>query len=990
MTSVHETAYPRLKPDFTEQELLAIYSPTPAELKYVNAQYRQASQRLFLLIQLKLLQRLGYFVTISAVPKAIIEHICSRAQVRVPSMDAIARYDHAGTRHRHQARLREYVKIKQMDRTAEDWLQDQALQAAQTKQELPDIINVLIEELIQRRYELPGFTYLFRLARASRATVNDRIYKAVAGTLSSDIIARLDNILQPAPARSIWDSLKREPKQPSVREVTDFLQHIDAMIGLAEGLPNTDDIAATKREQLVLEARALDLAEMRALKPLKRYTLAILLIQIQLQKAMDDVADIFIKTMRSLHNAATERLRQYHLQQSDQVERLIGQFREVLTVFNETGTSDQRVARVENSLDGEIESWINECDEHMAYAGNNYYPFMLVGYAGKRSLLFKCLEALNLRSSSQDETLLRNVALIQKFRSSHREQLSIAETGLDILALDWLPEKWRHLIFGKRQSTAPTHFHRKYFELAVLSEVMDELKSGDLYVEHSGDFDDYRNHLVSWEEYEKEIDAFGELVGLPTDPAEFVAKVKQDLQTLTKEVDARFPENGHVDIDGTGIVIRRGERPKPSPELQVIDELIREQMKDASILDVLTETEKWLDLHKLFGPLSGFEAKVDEPRKRFITTLFCYGCNLGPTQTARSVKGLSRKQVAWLNLKHVTEQRLDKAIVKVINAYNRFALPRYWGSGKSASADGTKWNLYEENLLSEYHIRYGGYGGIGYYHVSDKYIALFSHFIPCGVYEAVYILDGLINNQSDIQPDTLHGDTQAQSTPVFGLAYLLGINLMPRIRNIKDLLFYRADRTEHYAHIDRLFRGSIDWELIARHLKDMLRVVISIKAGKIAPSTILRRLGTASRKNRLYYAFRELGRAIRTQYLLKYINDAELRKTVNAATNKSEEFNDFVKWLFFGGDGIIAENIRHEQKKVIKYNHLVANMIILHNVHQMTRILKSLQAKGDQLTEEILRGTAPYRREHINRFGEYPLDLNREVEPINYKQDFVL
>lgn len=65
----------------------------------------------------------------------------------------------------------------------------------------------------------------------------------------------------------------------------------------------------------------------------------------------------------------------------------------------------------------------------------------------------------------------------------------------------------------------------------------------------------------------------------------------------------------------------------------------------------------------------------------------------------------------------------------------------------------------------------------GYYHVSDKYIALFSHFIPCGVHEAIYILDGLLKNESQIQPDTLHGDTQAQSTPVFGLAYLLGINL---------------------------------------------------------------------------------------------------------------------------------------------------------------------------------------------------------------------
>lgn len=52
----------------------------------------------------------------------------------------------------------------------------------------------------------------------------------------------------------------------------------------------------------------------------------------------------------------------------------------------------------------------------------------------------------------------------------------------------------------------------------------------------------------------------------------------------------------------------------------------------------------------------------------------------------------------------------------------------------------------------------------------------------------MYILDGLTKNRSDIRPDTLHGDTQAQSAPVYGLAYLLGIKLMPRIRNWKDLI----------------------------------------------------------------------------------------------------------------------------------------------------------------------------------------------------------
>lgn len=119
--------------------------------------------------------------------------------------------------------------------------------------------------------------------------------------------------------------------------------------------------------------------------------------------------------------------------------------------------------------------------------------------------------------------------------------------------------------------------------------------------------------------------------------------------------------------------------------------------------------------------------------------------------------------------------------------------------------------IYKENLVSEYHIRYGGNGGISYNHISDTYIALFSHFVPFGVWEAVYIIDGLMNNTSDIQPDTIHGDTQAQSTPVFALTYLLGIKLMPRIRNWNDLKFYRVNENDKYKHIDSLFSDVIDW-----------------------------------------------------------------------------------------------------------------------------------------------------------------------------------
>ena len=235
------------------------------------------------------------------------------------------------------------------------------------------------------------------------------------------------------------------------------------------------------------------------------------------------------------------------------------------------------------------------------------------------------------------------------------------------------------------------------------------------------------------------------------------------------------------------------------------------------------------------------------------------------------------------------------------------------------------------------------------------YIALFSHFIPCGVHEAVYIRDGLILNGADVKPDTIHGDTQAQSGPMFGLSYLTGINLMPRMRNIKDLVLYKADRRRKYKHIDSLCRKAINWKLIERHYPDMMRVAVSIKAGKMTPSTILRRLGSESTKNRLYFALRELGRVIRTLFLLKYLNDPELRRTIHAATNKSEQFNDLAQWLMFGGEGVSVENVRHEQRKVIKYDHLIANMVILYNVQWMSRKLKELQQKGHPVDAEVLK-----------------------------------
>ncbi|RNA61497.1 hypothetical protein D1631_05910 [Chryseobacterium nematophagum] len=60
-----------------------------------------------------------------------------------------------------------------------------------------------------------------------------------------------------------------------------------------------------------------------------------------------------------------------------------------------------------------------------------------------------------------------------------------------------------------------------------------------------------------------------------------------------------------------------------------------------------------------------------------------------------------------------------------------------------------------------------------------------------------------------------------------------------------------------------------------------------------------------------------MGRVVPTIFLLEYIAESETREMIHSVTCKSEEFNDFLQWVMFGNNGLIAENIRHEQQKVI-------------------------------------------------------------------------
>jgi len=985
MAAIHETAYPRFKSYFEQEELIRFYSPTKEELEFSLKHTRSLESQFGLLTHLKVFQRLGYFVLWEIIPSTITKYI-STCLGNLFELQCPKNYDESGTRNRHLDHIRKYMEVQPVGDATTICFEKAATQAVQTKEHISDIINVMIEELIRQNFELPGFSTLDRAAYQIRFKFNEKCFEQIVDKLTPIQISKIKQLLA-APSedeKSRWYLLKEEPDKPTVSTIKSYAAYVDSLLRWQELLVIQMELPAAKYEQFCHEAYAINLTQIKRLDLKRQYSYAILLVQLQTAKATDNLVRLFTKHIKQLHNKAKKALNIYRLSQVESSTSLIEQLLHFTKAYQTEGTIIQRFSAIEKTMPDEPQTIVKQCEDHLAISQNNELYFLPKIYKSKRFLYFNCLANFRLETTSQQHNFKKCVDLLRLHRYSKRESLDTSE-----LDLSWMTDKWRKLVTGKttRQNKVEL-VNRRFFELCVFTELSRQLESGDMYIDTSLEYDDFTKRYISWKQYAQQVSAYETISGIPTDPEKFTKQLQTWMLNAAKTMDDGFTSNEYVRLENGSLVVSPIIASPEEPGYQFLEEQFKKRMEPTGILDIIARSETWLKLSKGFGQPSGYESRIDNYAARFVSTLFCYGCNLGPTETARSIAGINRKQIAWLNAQHVSEKRLDKAIVKVINQYNKFQLSGFWGSGKTASADGTKWDLYEQNLLSEYHIRYGSYGGIAYYHVSDKYIALFSHFIPCGVYEAIYILDGLMKNESDIQPNVLHGDTHAQSFPVFGLAYLLGIKLMPRIRKNKVLTMYQPDKTTDYKHIQEIFSDPINWKLIQTHLPDMLRVALSVKAGKLTPSAILRKLGSHSRKNKLYYAFRELGRAVRTGFLLEYYHDPQLRKTINAATNKSEGFNNFAKWTAFANKGEIRENLRHEQIKIIKYNHLVANLLIFYNTQEMTRVLKELTAEGYQIKKSTLRAFSPYRTEHIRRYGLHPLNMEQEVPPLN--MDFQL
>ena len=983
MASLENTAYPQFLSFYSQDDLEQFFPLPEDDIPWLHAKARSASARLSLAVLLKCFQHLWHFPPEESIPPEVINHI--RKQLKLG--DSIA-FDYSdGMRlSRRRTAILEYLKVQSfyaggansMART-----ERLALDAAELLDQRSDIINAMIEGLIMVRYELPAFSTLEDLAERAHVAVQTRIFESVSGRIGDAHRENLKALLQTdkfEQRQSEYNRLKKSAKRPTrkhLETLVDHLEWLESIPGLErvfEGVPDT------KVRYFAGQAMVYDVSELKECGEAKRYTLMVALIHRMQVRARDQLAEMFLRRVATIHKRAKEELERIQIDQRGQVERLVGTLDGVLSILADEPDNAAAGAQIREYLEpaGGVEQIRERCAQIQASSGNNYLPLIWKHFRPHRSLLFRLAHLLDIRPSSQDLTLIDALEVIKLYQDKHR----IDWIG-DRVDLSFAAERWRKLLRTGDTTGVHAGISRRHLEICVFSHLAEDLRAGDLSIAGSEEFADYRDQLIPWEECQALLPAYCEKIGLPLKADDFVKGLRDALSKTALTLDERFPEcHGDVVLNAFGEPVLRKTTAREIPQSAVaLQNALTERMPSRHILDVLGNIEQWVGFTRHFGPLSGNMAKIKQPAERYLLTIFAMGCNLGPSQAARhlSNNGVTPHMLSFVNRRHLSIESLEAAQRELNEVYLRLDLPKIWGDGKTVAADGTQYDFFDENLLAGYHFRYRKMGAVAYRHVANNYIAVFRHFIAPGVWEAIYVIEGLLKAGLSVESDTVHSDTQGQSSTVFAFTHLLGIKLMPRIRNWKNLTLYRPEKAAKYEHINRLFSGVVNWELIERHWKDLMQVALSIYAGRISSATLLRKLGSSSRKNRLFFAAQELGNVVRTIFLLEWIGNREMRQEITANTNKVESYNGFAKWVSFGGD-VIAVNEPDEQQKRLRYNDLVASALILQNTVDMIRTLQRMKRDGWKISDDDVSFLSPYQVAHVKRFGVYSLKLNRKPE----------
>ena len=978
LTSEQKASYAQFSGEPNEVQLARYFHLDETDLTFLY-QRRGEQNRLGVALQLGCVRFLGAFLTDLSVVPINVQWFVAR-QLNITELTILSTYaQRETTRREHTALIRDQYQYREFTWPWSFRLNRLLFSRTWISNERPSLLfDLATSWLIQHKILLPGSTTLTRLISEIRERATNRLWLRLSALPSTEQTARLETLLQ-VPEGSRTSSFDRFRKGPTTISGPAFNEAVDRYLELkASGMQmlNFTGIPPVRFKSLARHAGMISMHKIARMPENKRTAILVAFTKAYETIALDealDVLDLLIAYIASEAKKLGQKKRLRSLKDLDKSALLLAEACALL--LNESMQDETLRPTIFAKISRDkLTKSIATVHELARPYDDNFQNEMVEQYGRVRRFLPKLLNDIEFKAAPAGENTLDAYNYLASLLES-RKQL------LDDAPLDIVSNPWKHLVFDK-----DGRVNKRGYTLCFLDKLQDSLRRRDVYVENSDRWGDPRAKLLQGHEWQSNRINVCRSLGHPLDPKEAIDGLVRQLDAPYKQVAANFDDNKAVELDLSGkrptLTIASFDRLDEPFSLTTLSQQVEALLPSVDLTELLLEIHAHTGFADEFTHVSESNARAEDLTISICAVLLSEACNIGLEPLIKHhIPALTRHRLNWVKQNYLRAETLVRANAKLVDYQSTLQLSRKWGGGEVASADGMRFVTPVRTINAGPNRKYfGSSRGITWYNfVSDQFSGFHGIVVPGTLRDSIFVLEGLLEQQTGLNPVEIMTDTAGSSDMIFGLFWLLGYQFSPRLADAGESVFWRVDKTANYGVLDELARNCVNTLKIEQHWDDMMRIAGSLKLGTVHASELIRSLLKSDRPSSLAQAIIEAGRINKTLYLLNYVDDEDYRRRILTQLNRGESRHAVARAICHGQRGEIRKRYREGQEDQLGALGLVTNALVLWNTIYMQAALEYLQEQGDEILIDDEARLSPLSHKHVNMLGHYSFTLSEQV-----------
>lgn len=810
-----------------------------------------------------------------------------------------------------------------------------------------------------------GRTALERIVYRVRPEAERELFESVANQLTQAQRDQLDALCQTNQGKSPLANLAAEPRVISSKTICDECHRLTVIRAVTPDPIDWKLVRPPRISQWAAIVRRLPAQALRRYPPAKRYTLLLAFLSVRRQEITDAIVEMFDTLIGHVFAQVTLDQRAVITNQAQATRTSARIFRKIALVLLDSRVPSPSVRdEIFQRLPRNRVRALTEQSQSLEEDEIDLFFALLKGrYAWVRTFSRAVLQTLHFDAPRPKDSVLKAIDVLRMMEREHRKKVP------KDAPLDFVPQRWLRAVV---QSDG---VNRRAWELSLLFQIRQALRSGDLTVEGSYRYASWDAHLYKPDCWKQQRGFWFARSSLPQDGAAYLTQTKADLHTLTMKAAQHASENTLFQVSDNKLRLREREQTQMPPATASVRRSLISLLPRIGLPQLLLEVDSWTRFTSAFAHLSARRRPTLDQMGALRPTLFAVlvaeATNVGLTTMAAS-SGIPYAQLMRVYDWYVREETLQQAIRILIAQYQRLPLSSIFGSGTTSASSALRLGATDSGppILHDQSSADTRRGVTLYNHVSNQGVQFWTSVVNPLAGDAAYILDGLVLQ------DFLPVDEHTMKTPgctdlLFGAAHLLGYQLEPDPHSLLSQPLSRAREAASYGPLAPILQNPIRDSLITSQWDEMNRLVASLKDKLVAPSLIIPKLEMMGGNALLVEAFQEVGRIARTHYILNYLEDVSLRQRMLTDQNKAISLHALAQAVFFGRQGYFTDRgyeANHTRALILS---LVLNAIIVWNTFYLEAAFATLAKRGQPVSESIWPHLSPILWEHLHMTGDY-------------------